>query len=153
MVQGQWAHHLQPHSPEIADFLAHLRQGYHLSTSDIKVYKAMLNSIFSIRGLDLNKDHVLKDIIRGCSSQPCRPDRELSPSWNLDVVLRFLTMAPLNPLGSPPQKTSPGRPSFCSLYLQCRGWGRSKLSRTGLAGSGWIFLSFIFLRLLQKLTQ
>ena len=57
----------------------------------------MLNNVFAIRGLDLNKDQVLKDLIRACSSQPCRPDRDLSP-WNFDIVLRFLSMAPFEPL-------------------------------------------------------
>ena len=57
----------------------------------------MLNRVFAMRGLDLNKDQVLKDIIGVCSSQPCRPDRDLSP-WNLDVVLCFLTMARFEPL-------------------------------------------------------
>ena len=64
----------------------------------VKGYKAMLNNVFAMRGLDLNKDQVLKDIIRACSSQPYRLDRDLSPSWTLDVVLRFLTMNPFEPL-------------------------------------------------------
>ena len=55
----------------------------------------MLNKVFAIRGSDFNKDQVLKDIIRTCSSQP---DRDLRPSWNLDLVLCFLTKASFEPL-------------------------------------------------------
>ncbi|MPC74691.1 hypothetical protein E2C01_069063 [Portunus trituberculatus] len=65
----------------------------HLSTSAIKGYKAMLNSVLAIRGLDLNNNQVLRLIIRACSSQPQRPSRNLRPSWNLDIVLHLLTKA------------------------------------------------------------
>ena len=57
-----------PMVQKVGDFLVHLRQVCHLLTSAIKGYKAMLNSIFAMRGLDLNKDQVLKDIIRVYSS-------------------------------------------------------------------------------------
>ncbi|MPC82668.1 hypothetical protein E2C01_077347 [Portunus trituberculatus] len=63
-----------------------------------KGYKAMLNSVLAIRGLDLNNDQVLRLIVRACSFQPQRPSRNLWPSWNLDVVLHFLTMAPFEPM-------------------------------------------------------
>ncbi|MPC21703.1 hypothetical protein E2C01_014697 [Portunus trituberculatus] len=44
----------------------------------------MLNSVLAIRGLDLNNDQ--------------RPTRDLRPSWNLDVVLRYITKALFEPL-------------------------------------------------------
>ncbi|MPC24918.1 hypothetical protein E2C01_018012 [Portunus trituberculatus] len=56
-----------------------------LVTSAIKGYKAMLNSVLVIRGLDLSKDQVLRLIIRACSSQPLRRTKDLRPSWNLDA--------------------------------------------------------------------
>ncbi|XP_045102555.1 uncharacterized protein LOC123498985 [Portunus trituberculatus] len=58
----------------------------------------MLNGVFAIRGMDLNNDRVLSAIVKACSSQPRRPTRNLSPSWNLDVVLRYLSKAPFEPL-------------------------------------------------------
>ena len=87
-----------PSVQKVADFLVHLRQDCQLSASAIKGYKAMLNGVFAIRGLDLNNDPVLRNIIKACSSQPRRPTRDLRPSWNLDVVLRSLTKAPFEPL-------------------------------------------------------
>ena len=58
----------------------------------------MLSGVFSLRGLDIAGDQVLRSVIRACSSQPARPPRSLTPPWNLDVVLRFLTQAPFEPL-------------------------------------------------------
>ena len=87
-----------PTVQKIADFLVHLRQDCNLSTSAIKGYKAVLNGVFAIRGLDLNKDQVLRSIVKACSSQPRRPARGPRPSWNLDVVLRYLSKAPFEPL-------------------------------------------------------
>ncbi|MPC58186.1 hypothetical protein E2C01_052181 [Portunus trituberculatus] len=87
-----------PTVQKVAHFLVFLPQDCHLSTSVIKGYKAMLNSVLAIQGLDLNNDQVLRLIIRACSSQPQRPSRNLLPSWNLDVVLRFLTTAPFEPM-------------------------------------------------------
>ncbi|MPC76281.1 hypothetical protein E2C01_070690 [Portunus trituberculatus] len=55
---------------KVADFLVYLRQDCYLSNSAIKDYKAMLNSVLAIRGLDLNNDQVLRLIIRACSSKP-----------------------------------------------------------------------------------
>ena len=87
-----------PSIQKIADFLVYLRQDCGLSSSSIKGYKAMLSGVFSLRGLDIAGDQVLRSVIRACSSQPARPPRSLTPPWNLDVVLRFLTQAPFEPL-------------------------------------------------------
>lgn len=87
-----------PTVQKVADFLVHLKQDCNLSASAIKGYKAMLNGVFAIRGLDLNNSQVLRSIVRACSSQPHRPTRDLTPAWNLDVVLHYLTKAPFEPL-------------------------------------------------------
>lgn len=87
-----------PTVQKVAEFLVHLRLDCQLSTSAIKGYKAMLNGIFGLRGLDLNKERVLQDIIKACTSRSQMPRRDLRPSWNVDVVLRFLARAPFEPL-------------------------------------------------------
>lgn len=43
----------EPSSQKFADFLLHLHQSCHLSISAIKGYKAMLNSVFCLKGVDL----------------------------------------------------------------------------------------------------
>lgn len=57
----------------------------------------MLNSVFSVKGLNLADDSVLKEICRACNARPLRP-RTRSPSWNIDVVLKALTRSPFEPL-------------------------------------------------------
>ena len=83
---------------KIAEFLVHLREDLKLSTTTIKGYKAMLNGVFSLKGLDLNNDRVIKEIIKTCSANPRKAPRDLTPPWNLDVVLKFLTGKPFEPI-------------------------------------------------------
>ena len=87
-----------PSSQRFAAFLVFLRQECNLSTSAVKGYKAMLNSVFSLTGFDLSQDQVLRIIIKACSSQINGPRVSQTPSWNVDVVLRSLTRPPLEPL-------------------------------------------------------
>ena len=58
----------------------------------------MLNSVFRYKGFDLPADPVLREIVSACNRQlprtVCSP-----PSWNLDVVLKALTLPPFEPLG------------------------------------------------------
>ncbi|MPC48833.1 hypothetical protein E2C01_042617 [Portunus trituberculatus] len=65
----------------------YLRQVCRLSASSVKGYKAMLNSVYAVKGLDLNNDLVLWHIIRTNSSQP-----------HLNLVLCHLTRASFEPL-------------------------------------------------------
>ena len=59
----------------------------------------MLNSVFSLKGLDLSQDLVLRALVSSFGSQaPRRIVRP--PSWNLDVVLRALSRFPFEPLSS-----------------------------------------------------
>ena len=87
-----------PTVQKVADFLVYLRQVCQLSASAVKGYKAMLNGVFAIRGLNISGHPVLRNIVRACSSQPRRPGTSITPAWNLDVVLRFLSQAPFEPL-------------------------------------------------------
>lgn len=90
----------KPSSQKFADFLVYLRQECHLSVSAIKGYKAMLNSIFSIKGFDLSHDAVLREIIKACSR---RVPRSIGmPTWNLDVVLKALVRHPYEPMDTVP---------------------------------------------------
>ena len=89
----------RPSSQKFAAFLLFLHQTCHLSASAIKGYKAMLNSVFSLKGFDLSQDLVLRNLISSIETQaPRRVVRP--PSWNLDVVLRALTRPPFEPLTS-----------------------------------------------------
>lgn len=87
----------EPSSQKFADFLLYLHQDCHLSSSAVKGYKAMLNSVFRLKGFDLSNDQVLQDIVRACSRQVRRPSFRLPP-WNVDAVLHSLREAPFEPL-------------------------------------------------------
>ena len=89
----------KPSSHKFAEFLLYLHQDRHLSLSAIKGYKAMLQGVFSHRGVDLSSDQVLSSIIRACSRQVCRSGPKV-PSWNLDVVLRALLTSPFEPMAT-----------------------------------------------------
>ena len=87
----------KPSSQKFADFLLFLRRQCNMSVSTIKGYKAMLNSVFSIKGFDLSQDIVLKNLMKAFEIEvPRRTIRTVN--WNLDVVLKALTMAPFEPL-------------------------------------------------------
>jgi len=92
---------LRPSSQKIADFLLYLHQDCLLSISAIKGYKAMLNSVFRLKGFDLSYDQVLQDIIRACSRQVRKPINRVPP-WNVDVVLLSLVNAPFEPIDRSP---------------------------------------------------
>lgn len=89
----------RPSSQKFADFILFLHRTRHLSASAIKGYKAMLNSVFSLKGFDLSQDLVLTNLIKSIETQT--PRKSVGPpSWNLDVVLRALSQPPFEPLRS-----------------------------------------------------
>ena len=82
---------------KFADFLIYLHADRHLSTSAIKGYRSVLNGIFALKGYDFSSDPVLAEVIRTCARRaPRRVDRR--QPWNVDVVLKFLSSAPFEPL-------------------------------------------------------
>ena len=97
---GQRGHTVsRPSSSKFADFLLHLRRTCGLSVSAVKGYKSMLNSVFSLKGFDLAEDPVLKNLVKAFEVEVPRV-RVRAPTWNLDVVLKALTLPPFEPLVS-----------------------------------------------------
>ena len=112
MVQTEGSYGFKPSSQKFADFLLYLHQDCHLSASTVKGYKAMLNSVFRLKGFDLSTDQVLQDISKACSCQVKRTISRVLP-WNIDVVLRFLLSTPFEQMDRSSfkhltQKTFPG---------------------------------------------
>ena len=57
----------------------------------------MLNSVFSLKGFNLTDDPVLRNLLKSFELQV--PKRVVGPPpWNLDVVLKALSLAPFEPL-------------------------------------------------------
>ena len=61
----------------IVDFRVHLRRDHGLSVSAIKGYRAALNSVFALKGMDLADSHPIYMLIRSFSKS-VRPE-ELRP--------------------------------------------------------------------------
>lgn len=58
-----------PTSQKLADFFLYLHQSCHLSVSAIKGYKAMLSNVFSLKGLNMSDDPLLKNLSRSFEIQ------------------------------------------------------------------------------------
>lgn len=86
-----------PSSQKFAEFFLYLHQHCKLSVSAIRGYKAMLNSVFAYKGFNLSDDPVLSDISKACARLAPRTINR-TPSWNVDVVLKALTLPPFEPL-------------------------------------------------------
>ena len=76
-------------------FLLHL--DCHLSLSVVKSYKAMLISVFHLKGFNLSTDQVLQEVIHTCSQWIHRTTPGVLP-WNVDVVLLHFVGTPFEPL-------------------------------------------------------
>ena len=59
----------------------------------------MLNSVLSLKGFNLSEAPVLEDLVKAFAVEVSRP-QITTPNWNLDVVLRTLTLPPFEPLRS-----------------------------------------------------
>ena len=82
---------------EIADFFIFLRNVKKFAPITIKGYRAALSSVFKHRGINISDDRDLSDLIK--SFETSKVKREIVPTaWNLDIVLKFLSGAPFEPL-------------------------------------------------------
>ena len=83
--------------PLIVDFLVHLRRDKGLSVSAIKGYRAALNSVFALNGMNPADSHPISMLIRSFSKS-VRPEELHPPAWDVTLVLQSLTRAPYKPL-------------------------------------------------------
>ncbi|XP_064096520.1 uncharacterized protein LOC135208347 [Macrobrachium nipponense] len=80
---------------DMADFFLYFREKCKLAAFTIKGYRSMLSSVFRHRGLNISEDRGLHDLIRSFETAKTKTARP--PSWNLDVVLRFLMSSKFEP--------------------------------------------------------
>ena len=90
-------------SPKVTAFLLYLRDVRKVSVSCVRGYLAMLNSLAKYKGVDLAQDVVVKNLIKSFQREVLRRPPAV-PSWNLDVVLKALTLPPFEPLGQASRK-------------------------------------------------
>ena len=144
----QWCHSSghsasRPSSQKFASFLLYLHDRCHMSVSTIKGYKAMLNSVFALKGFNLTDDPVLENLIKSFEVQA--PRRVIRPpSWNLDVVLKALTLAPFEPLRSTSFRNLTKKTLFLvSLATAKRVGELQALSRTVVQQGGDLLVSYL----------
>ena len=84
---------------QIGRFLRYLRYERNLSVGAIKTYKSMLSVTLRHLGVDLSHNKDMRDIVRSFEIElPRNPQVKLR--WNLDVVLKYLTLEKFEPLTS-----------------------------------------------------
>ena len=83
--------------PLIVDFLVHLRRDKGLSVSAVKGCRSALNSVFTLKGMDLADSRPISILIRSFSKS-VRPEELRPPAWDVTLVLQSLTGAPYEPL-------------------------------------------------------
>ena len=83
--------------PVIVDFLIHVRKDKGFSVLALKGYRSTINSVFTLKGLDLANSKELSVLFRSfaktCSPQDLRP-----PAWDVARVLQSLTNQPYEPI-------------------------------------------------------
>ena len=79
--------------PLIVDFFIHLRRDWGLSVSAIKGYRATLNSVLTLKGLDLATSRELSMLSRSFS-RSARPGELRPPAWDFALVLQSRTGPP-----------------------------------------------------------
>ena len=72
--------------PIIVDFLVHLCRDKGLSVSAVKGYRAAINSVFALKGMDLADFHPISMWIRSFSKS-VRPEELCPPAWDITLVL------------------------------------------------------------------
>ena len=105
--------------PQIAGFFLYLRQELDLSVPTMKVYRAALNHVFPLTGIDLTGSTVVSQMF--CSfKRSCPPQEVRHPNWNLSLVLWCLSWPPFEPLKMASDKHLTGKISFllCSCVIQ-----------------------------------
>ena len=81
--------------PMIVDFLIHLRRDKGFSLSVLKGYRSTINSVFTVKGMDLSTSRELSMLFHSCTKS-CSPLDLRPPAWDVALVLQSLT----NPLMS-----------------------------------------------------
>ena len=83
--------------PMIVDFLIHLREDKGFSLSALKGYRSTINSVFTVKGMDLANSRELSMILHSfaktCSPQELRP-----PAFDVPLVLQSLTNQSYEPI-------------------------------------------------------
>ena len=129
--------------PMIVDFLIHLREDKGFSLSALKGYLSTINSIFTLKGMDLASSKELSMLFRSFA-KTCSPQGLHPPAWDVALVLQSLTNQPYELMREAEaralcrlQDALPDSPGLCQAS---RGTPRLVLPRVSFCGlEGGVF--------------
>ena len=128
----------------IADFLVFLRRDKGLSVAAVKGYRAALNSVFALKGMDLAESRELSMLLRSFSKS-ARPEELRPPQWDVTLVLRSLTRAPYEPLREVDERFLAQKTLFLLALASAKRIGELHgLSARVSHSQGWGEVSFSF---------
>ena len=81
----------------IVDFLIHLREDKGFSLSALKGYRSTINSVFTLKGMDLANSKELSMLFRSFA-KTCSPLDLRPPAWDMALVLQSSTNQPYEPI-------------------------------------------------------
>ena len=130
---------------QITDFLVYLRREKLLSLSAVKGYCSALNSVFSLRGMDLAASReismLMRSFAKSSSPQEIRP-----PEWDVTLVLRSLTKAPYEPLRQASLREVTLKASFLLALASAKRIGELHgISHAVRHSRGWNSMTFSFM--------
>ncbi|XP_064103326.1 uncharacterized protein LOC135213276 [Macrobrachium nipponense] len=85
--------------PQLACFFHHLRKDKQLSISAVEGYRAALNKVFSLKGMDLAASPEILLLFKHFR-KTCPPRELRTPHWDVALVLKSLRGPPYEPLHS-----------------------------------------------------
>ena len=130
--------------PVIAEFFLYLCQEHGLSVTAVKGYRAALNHVFSLTGMDLAVSSVVSKMFR--HFERSFPHEIKPPDWNLLLVLHCLSRPPFEPLKLASDKHLTWKTSFLLALASAK--RVSELHRLSFRvhhSRGWRLCMFSFL--------
>ena len=92
LYQSKWSRFLsavdpcKASVPQVAEFFLFLQQDLGISVPVVEGYRAALNHVFSLSGMDLVSNAVVSQMFRSFEKS-CPPHEVWLPDWNLALVL------------------------------------------------------------------
>ena len=130
--------------PMIVDFLVHLRLDKGLSVLAVKGYRAALNSVFAMKGMDLADSHPISMLIRSFSKS-VRPEELRPPAWDVTLVLQSLTRVLYEPLRTSDERFLAKKTLFLLALASAKWVGELHVLLHRISHArGWGEVSFTF---------
>ena len=130
--------------PMIVDFLIHLREDKGFSLLALKGYRSAINSVFTMKGIDLSNSKELTMLFRSFA-KTCFPQDLRPPAWDVTLVLQSLTNQPYEPIREAEERFLAHKTLFLIALASAKRVGElHTLSYRVSHSAGWKEVSFSF---------